>query len=70
MSEEKEFKEKFSPERVAELIRSVDPEYHDPSDEQRLIISIESNPTRACSNHCWRRFWKDRDKWQREWCIS
>ncbi len=44
MSEEKEFKEKFSPERVAELIRSVDPEYHDPSDEQRLIISIESNP--------------------------
>jgi DNA helicase-2/ATP-dependent DNA helicase PcrA len=44
MSEEKVFVEKFSPEKVAALIRSVDPDYHDPSPEQRLIISIESNP--------------------------
>jgi DNA helicase-2/ATP-dependent DNA helicase PcrA len=40
----KEFVEKLSPQRVAEFIRSVDPDYHDPSDEQKLIISITSNP--------------------------
>ena len=36
--------EKYSPDQVAEMIISIDPTFHLPSDEQRLIISIHDNP--------------------------
>lgn len=37
-------KEMYSPERIAEMIMTIDPHFYLPSDEQRLIISIDSNP--------------------------
>ena len=36
--------EKYSPDQVAEMIISIDPTFHLPSDEQRPIISIYDNP--------------------------
>jgi DNA helicase-2/ATP-dependent DNA helicase PcrA len=36
--------EKYTPDQVAEMIISIDPTFHLPSDEQRLIISIHDNP--------------------------
>ena len=36
--------EKYSPLQVSALIRSVDPGFYDPTDEQAAIISIASNP--------------------------
>jgi len=36
--------EKYSPDKVAEMIISIDPTFHLPSDEQRPIISIHDNP--------------------------
>ena len=36
--------EKYSPDKVAEMIISIDPTFHLPSDEQRPIISIHENP--------------------------
>ena len=36
--------EKYSPDKVAEMIISIDPTFHLPSDEQRPIISIYDNP--------------------------
>ena len=36
--------EKYSPDKVAEMIISIDPTFHLPSDEQRPIISIQDNP--------------------------
>ncbi|MEN9906598.1 MAG: hypothetical protein RL475_796, partial [Actinomycetota bacterium] len=36
--------EKYSPDQVAEMIISIDPTFHLPSDEQRPIISIHDNP--------------------------
>ena len=43
MSKEK-FVEKYTPDQVAEMIISIDPKYHLPSEEQRPIISITTNP--------------------------
>ena len=37
-------KELFSPERIAELITTIDPDFYPPSDEQHEIISITTNP--------------------------
>ena len=36
--------EKYTPDQVAEMIISIDPTFHLPSDEQRPIISIYDNP--------------------------
>ena len=36
--------EKYTPDQVAEMIISIDPTFHLPSDEQRPIISIHDNP--------------------------
>ena len=36
--------EKYSPDQVAQMIISIDPTFHLPSDEQRPIISIHENP--------------------------
>ena len=36
--------EKYTPVQVAALIRSVDPTFHDPTEEQAKIISILTNP--------------------------
>ena len=36
--------EKYSPLQVSALIRSVDPEFYDPTPEQAEIIAIASNP--------------------------
>jgi len=36
--------EKYTPDQVAEMIISIDPTFHLPSDEQRPIISIRDNP--------------------------
>ena len=36
--------EKYSPDQVAKMIISIDPNFHLPSDEQRPIISIHDNP--------------------------
>jgi len=36
--------EKYTPDQVAEMIISIDPTFHLPSDEQRPIISILDNP--------------------------
>ena len=36
--------EKYTPDQVAEMIISIDPKFHLPSDEQRPIISIHDNP--------------------------
>lgn len=36
--------EKYTPDQVAEMIISIDPTFHLPSDEQRPIISIQDNP--------------------------
>ena len=36
--------EKYTPDQVAEMIISIDPTFHLPSDEQRPIISIFDNP--------------------------
>ncbi|MEY4087179.1 MAG: hypothetical protein RIU70_289 [Actinomycetota bacterium] len=36
--------EKYSPDQVAEMIISIDPDFYLPSDEQRPIISIHDNP--------------------------
>ncbi len=36
--------EKYTPDQVAEMIISIDPTFHLPSDEQRPIISINENP--------------------------
>ena len=36
--------EKYTPDQVAEMIISIDPTFHLPSDEQRPIISINDNP--------------------------
>ena len=37
-------KEIYSPERIAELIQTIDPDFHLPSAEQSAIISIATNP--------------------------
>ena len=37
-------KELYSPQRIAELIQTIDPKFHLPSAEQAAIISITSNP--------------------------
>ena len=37
-------KEIYSPERIAEMIMTIDPDFYLPSDEQRPIISIDTNP--------------------------
>lgn len=37
-------KEMYSPERIAELIQTIDPDFHLPSAEQSTIISIATNP--------------------------
>ena len=37
-------KEIYSPDRIAEMIMTVDPDFYLPSKEQRTIISIEQNP--------------------------
>jgi DNA helicase-2/ATP-dependent DNA helicase PcrA len=39
-----EIVEKYSPDQVAQMIISIDPTFHLPSDEQRPIISIYDNP--------------------------
>ena len=36
--------EKYTPDQVAQMIISIDPTFHLPSDEQRPIISIHDNP--------------------------
>jgi len=36
--------EKYTPDQVAQMIISIDPTFHLPSDEQRPIISIQDNP--------------------------
>jgi len=36
--------EKYTPDQVAQMIISIDPTFHLPSDEQRTIISIHDNP--------------------------
>ena len=36
--------EKYTPDQVAEMVISIDPTFHLPSDEQRPIISIHDNP--------------------------
>ena len=36
--------EKYTPVKVAALIRSVDPSFYDPTPEQAAIISIKTNP--------------------------
>lgn len=38
------FVEKYSPKQVAAFIQRIDPEFHDPSDDQALIISALTNP--------------------------
>ena len=40
----KKFVEKYTPDQVAEMIKLIDPDFYLPSDEQRPIISIETNP--------------------------
>ena len=37
-------KEIYSPDRIAEMIMTIDPDFYLPSDEQRPIISIDTNP--------------------------
>ena len=37
-------KELYSPDRIAEMIMTIDPDFYPPSKEQRPIISIEENP--------------------------
>ena len=37
-------KEIYSPDRIAEMIMTIDPDFYLPSDEQRSIISIDTNP--------------------------
>ena len=37
-------KEIYSPDRIAEMILTIDPDFYLPSDEQRPIISIDTNP--------------------------
>ena len=37
-------KEIYSPDRIAEMIMTIDPDFYLPSGEQRPIISIDTNP--------------------------
>ncbi|NBU57310.1 MAG: ATP-dependent helicase [Actinobacteria bacterium] len=41
---DKKFVETYTPDQVAEMIKFIDPDFYKPSDEQRPIISIETNP--------------------------